>query len=506
MKKKILYNISASLTLEIVSVICAFVLPRMIISGFGSEYNGIVSSVTQFLSVVTLLRGGIGGVTRAALYRPLVENDTYKISAIIKATEAFMRKIVYIFAVFLILFAASYPVLVSKEFDWLYTFTLVLILGISTISQYYFGITYQFLLSADQKSYIYNILQTIATILNTVFSVVLIKMGVEFRLMKLISALVFATIPIALYWYVHRNYAILKTVPKDNTAIKQRWDAFIHQLAAFLHTNTDVMLLTMFSTLYDVSVYSVYNMIVYGVRKFVTVFTSGIESLIGKLIAAKSKQLESFVDMYEWVINVISTVVFGCTAVLIVPFAKVYTLDITDADYIQPALGYLLVLGSFFASIRLPYQSMVESAGHFKQTRNGAIIEALINLGLSLALIVPFKAVGVAIGTVVAMVFRTIQYAFYSSKNILKRSCLFFIKRGIVTTANILILAIPYQLCGIDVFLLNHSVSYFSWLLEALAVFAVLLVITLIVNIVAYRNTFVNIVHFLKKREMQESS
>jgi hypothetical protein len=212
MKKKILNNILASLLLEIVTVICAFILPRMIISNFGSEYNGIVASVTQFLSVVTLLRGGVGGVTRAALYKPLVENDVNKISAILKSTERFMRKIVYIFIAFLLLMAVGYPLLVAKEFDWFYTFSLVLILGITTISQYYFGITYQFLFSADQKSYIYSILLTIATILNTVFSILLINAGVEFRLMKLISALIFAAIPIILYWYVHCHYTILKDV------------------------------------------------------------------------------------------------------------------------------------------------------------------------------------------------------------------------------------------------------------------------------------------------------
>ena len=336
MKKKILNNVVASLVLEIVTVICAFILPRMIISNFGSEYSGIVASITQFISVVTILRGGVGGVTRVALYKPLMENDINKISAILKSTERFMRKIVYIFGIFLLLLAFGYPFLVTEDFGWFYTFSLVLILGITTISQYYFGITYQFLLIADQKSYIYNVLQTIAIILNTILSVFLINAGVEFRLMKLISALVFAAIPIILYWYVHRHYTILKDVEGDDTYIKQRWDAFVHQVAAFIHSNTDLMLLTVFSTLYQVSVYNAYYMVVYGVRRFVTVFTSGIESTIGKMLAAKDKQMVLFIDVYEWAINVISAAVFLSTAVLIVPFMNVYMMGVTDANYIQP--------------------------------------------------------------------------------------------------------------------------------------------------------------------------
>ncbi len=499
MKKKIIYNIIASLTLEIVTVICSFILPRMIISGFGSEYNGIVSSVVQFLSVVTLLRGGVGGVTRAALYKPLVENDVQKISSILKSTEHFMRKIVYIFVVFLLLFASGYPLLVSDEFGWFYTFTLVLILGITTISQYYFGITYQFLLIADQKSYIYNILQTIATILNTVFSVILINIGVEFRLMKLVSAMVFAAIPIAMYWYVHKKYTIIKDAPKDDSCIRQRWDAFVHQVAAFINTNTDLVLLTIFSNLYQVSVYNVYFMVVYGVRRFVSVFTSGVEASIGKMIASREKQMERFVNAYELGMNVVSTAVFACTAILIVPFMKVYMNGVTDADYIQPALGYCLVLGSFFACIRLPYQNIVESAGHFKETRNGALAEAAINIVISLALVGTFGAVGVALGTVFAMAFRTIQYAMYCDKQLLKRSYQHLLKRMLVTCFNIAVIIAPYFVLKLDNVLENFSTNYLTWVAEAFIVFAVVSIVSVLINILSCKNNFSDIIRLVTK-------
>lgn len=503
MKKKIIYNISASLILEIVTVVCAFILPRMILSGFGSEYNGIVSSVSQFLSIVTLLRGGVGGVTRAALYRPLVENDINKISAIINATERFMRRIAYIFVVFLLIFAAGYPLLVAEEFDWFYTFTLVLILGISTIAQYYFGITYQFLLSADQKSYIYSVMQTVATILNTVFSVMLINAGVEFRLMKLISALVFAAIPLALYWYVHKHYTIIRTIPADDSCIKQRWDAFVHQVAAFIHSNTDLMLLTVFSNLYQVSVYSIYNMVVTGVKKFVTVFTSGMESVIGKMIANDdNEQLNSFVEMYEWIINVISVVAFGCTAVLLVPFVKVYTLNITDAEYIQPALGYWLVAAAFISCIRLPYQNVVESAGHFKETRNGAVVEALINVVTSIVLVGFFGAVGVAAGTTFAMAFRTVQYAAYSSRKILKRSCVAILKRAVTTGVNIILFMVPYFLFELDVTMLRCTSGFFSWILLALVAFIVIVCISILLNAIVYRSVFRSVLRFWGSRKV----
>ena len=68
--KKAFYNTVSGILYQFVAIICAFVLPRLILSSFGSSYNGIVSSINQFLSWISVLSAGIGGVTRAALYKP----------------------------------------------------------------------------------------------------------------------------------------------------------------------------------------------------------------------------------------------------------------------------------------------------------------------------------------------------------------------------------------------------------------------------------------------------
>ena len=64
---------------------------------------------------------------------------------------------------------------------------------------------------------------------------------------------------------------------------------------------------------------------------------------------------------------------------------------------------------------------IVTSAGHYKQTRNGAFMEAIINIALSIAMVIKLSLVGVAIGTLAAAIFRSTQYAIYMGKNILVR-------------------------------------------------------------------------------------
>ena len=130
--KKALLNTGFELILEVVTAVCSFILPRLILSYFGSAYNGITSSISQFISCVALLKSGIGSVTRAALYKPLAENDSEGISAIVNATSGFMRRVALIFSASIVVFSALYPFLVSDEFDWMFAFTLALILSISS--------------------------------------------------------------------------------------------------------------------------------------------------------------------------------------------------------------------------------------------------------------------------------------------------------------------------------------------------------------------------------------
>ncbi len=436
--KKVLLNSLSALLLELVTVVCGFILPRLILSSFGSSYNGITSSISQFLSYAALLKSGVGGVTRAALYKPLNEKDTDRISAIVNATEKFMRQIAKIFATFILLFAALYPFLVTDEFPWLFSFTLVLILGIGTFAQYYFGITYQLLLQADQRQYITSLIQIITTILNTIAAAVLIGLGGSIHIVKLGSSIVFALNPLFINIYVRKMYSINRKIPADNTAISQRWDSFAHQIANFVHGNTDIVVLTFFSSMTEVSVYTVYAMVVTGVRKLFGTLAAGMEAALGNMFAKKEdKLLHRNVDLLEFVIFYATTVCFSAAIVLIVPFVTVYTSGIADVNYNRPLFGILLCIAEIFWCIRIPYQSVVLAAGRFKETRNGAIMEPIINIVVSVALVWKIGLVGVAVGTVCAMVFRTVQYAVYMSKKVVVRPIGTFIYKMSVLAVNV---------------------------------------------------------------------
>ena len=67
--KKAIYNIVTNLVLQIVTIIYGFIVPKIIISNFGSNTNGLISSITQFLSYIALLESGFGPVVKSILYK-----------------------------------------------------------------------------------------------------------------------------------------------------------------------------------------------------------------------------------------------------------------------------------------------------------------------------------------------------------------------------------------------------------------------------------------------------
>ena len=71
MKKKVILNIGCTTLCQLMTLISGLIVPRLILSTFGSEANGLVSSLTQFLNYISLVEGGIGSVVLTALYRPL---------------------------------------------------------------------------------------------------------------------------------------------------------------------------------------------------------------------------------------------------------------------------------------------------------------------------------------------------------------------------------------------------------------------------------------------------
>ena len=424
MKKisQIKLNIATSILLRVVSGVCGLILPRFILQNFGSETNGLVASIGQLLGYTVLLEGGIGGVMRAALYKPLANGDDAGISGIFYQIRRTFQKISIVFIGFAVLVGICMKFLVDTQYDWLYVFTLVLILSTHTFFSYYMGLPYRLLMTADQKLYMIQITQIVTIVLNLLLCLLVMHLGGSIHMVKLTSVSVFLLNPFAQWIYVKRHYRLSADTASEAFLPIRKRDGAVHHLAYFIHRNTDVVILSLLGSLQTVSVYSVYHTAVNVLEQLLLSISSGLSGLVGRLIARKDiAELNRVIDRYEACNNALTTAVATVCAILILPFVSIYTGGVTDAQYHQPIFAMLMIAGSYAYSIRHPFGCVVSAAGHYKETKLGAIGEVAINLGLSLVLVIPFGLIGVALGTLVAMSFRTVYTVWYLSKQVLHR-------------------------------------------------------------------------------------
>lgn len=496
MKKKTVKNIIFSLLTQLVCIICGFVVPKIMIQKYGSEIYGLTTSITQFLAYITLLESGIGLVTKSALYKVIALKDEKKISSILHYTQSFFNKIIIVFIAYIIVLCFVYPNFKSAtSFDAIFTISLIIIIAISCMFEYFIGMTYKLYLQSAQKTYVVSYIQIITYIINTITILILVKLNCDIRIVKLASSFIFISRPIIQKIYVKKKLKIKLDEYDKNYKLVDRKNGLSQHIAGVINTNIDVVLLTIFTPIVNVSIYSIYNMIVSQIRTLINGFIVGTDAFFGDLYAKEDKEkLNKYFNVYETVYLMIVTIVFACCIILIVPFVKVYTLGINDADYIQKLFAMLLVFSSLLACIKSPYNSLAYNAGKFKETEKGAWIEVIINVIISILMVNKYGLIGVIFGTLFASIFRGLEFLIFVCKNLLERSCWVSIKKIIISIITIFII---YYLGYTYMF--NNIDSYFHWLLYGIITLIVSLVITIglnaLLNLKELKNAFV----FLKE-------
>lgn len=489
-EKRLFYNTISSLVFQVTTIICGFILPRLILNAFGSEVNGLVNSITQFLGVISFLELGVGAVVQSALYKPLAEKNQEDVSKIISSANKFFTRLGQILLIYVIALVIFYPQFAGKNFGFIYTATLIVTISISSFAQYFFGIVNRLLLTADQRGYIQYNAQTLAVVCNTAACFILIRVGCSIQIVKLTTSLIYLLQPFLIYLYVRNHYSIDRKIKYIKEPIPQKWNGIAQHVAAVILDGTDTIVLTLFATLSDVSIYSVYFLVVKGVKQLFMSMTNGITSLIGELWAKQEiKELNKTFSWTEWVIHTGTTFVFGLTAILIVPFVRVYTLGIHDANYIQPLFAALIVAANAGHCLRLPYNIVILAGGHYKQTQNSYIIAATLNVIVSVVTVKAWGLIGVAIGTLVAMGYQTVWMAIYDSRNLIKWPLRNFAKQIFVDGLTVTIGFFATRM------IVMPEATYIEWVFLAVKTAIIWIVIVGVLNMVFYRDKMQSMIH-----------
>lgn len=490
--KAFIYNSLSAASLQIATMLAGFIIPRYMLVYYGSEINGLISSIMQFIAYFNLVEAGISGAAVYALYKPLAARDNSTISTVVSAARKFYMQSGYIFVLLTVVLAAAYPFFIRLS-----TLTkgeiaiLVILLGMNGCCEFFTLAKYRALLTADQKMYVISLASILYIVLNTLIVVVLARIHTNIVILRAAAAVVIFVRSFILMIYCRAKYPSLNYfAPFPRNILNKRWDALFLQILGVIHVSAPVMIITLImKDLKAVSIYTIYHMVLGGVSGVLGIFISGLASSFGDVIArGQLGVLQKAYQEFECFYYALISVAFGMTFVMIMPFINLYTRGVTDADYNLPFIGFLFTLNALMYSVKTPQGMLVISAGMYRETRWRTFTQGAIMVGGGIALTPVMGIEGVLYASIVSNLYRDIDLLFFIPrrltklpvKNTCRRLCTLFI--------NVCLIA------AICEYIFNGEIqTYAQWALRALCSICVAFAVVLLVTLAADRKTLLGL-------------
>ena len=138
MKKKLTKNIVISFCGQLFVLILGIIIPRVLIINYGSDINGLISTVTQIFTYMALLEAGIGQAARNALFKPIIENDKKEISYVASVARNYFRKLTLIYGLGVLILSITVPFILKSNVDKITICLIVLFKGFAGVISFYF--------------------------------------------------------------------------------------------------------------------------------------------------------------------------------------------------------------------------------------------------------------------------------------------------------------------------------------------------------------------------------
>ena len=447
-------NIYISILTQIVITLLGFISRKIFIDNLGTEYLGVNGLLTNVLSMLSLVEGGIGTSIVYNLYKPLADGDEPKVIALVQL----YKKLYGILAVVIFLLSLTlYPFLgvlikdgVQVKFINIIYFIFVAKNMISYLNAHKWS-----LINADQKGYILAKYNLMFNIITTVSKIIILVITKNYILFLLIEAAIFIVQNLWNGKIVNERYSYIKTkkrytVEEDvkNNLITNVKALFLHNIGGYCVYGTDNLLISAFISVKAVGLYSNYTMIIGQLSSLLNPIINGIGASVGNLIATESKEknYEVFNIVYFinfWIYSVSAIFLYN----LLEPFIDWWL----GEGLLLNKLTFIVILINFYISgLRKSIMTFKNKAGIFVNDKYVPLLESVINLGASIVLVNYFGLAGIFMGTTIS----SITFPLWTQSKLVYNK-VFDKSVSIYFKKYILYLVLTIIVCGITTFLCN---------------------------------------------------
>ena len=392
------------------SLLASFVSRTVFIYILSKYYLGVNGLYTEILSFLSFAELGFGSAMTFALYGPVARGEAEKVRQLMQFYKLIYRVIAAVILVFGVALTPFLQYIVTGA-EGLSLFELrlyFLIFLANTVTTYFVIYKYGYV-NALQETYVTTNIETVTSLVCAAVQLTALLLTGNFLVYLLANTGMLIASRFIIAFYLNRRYPILRERPAEPLPATDRKRIFtevkgliVHQFSGVAVHATDSIIISAVPNLgvAVVGAVSNYNLLINAVSGIVVILFNGVVAGFGNLAVTSGK--ERFEQVFKEA-NFINFWIYGlCTAcffVLLTPFVRLWA----GEDYIIDAASLALIILNFYLQGQSTiYNNARIAKGNFNMDKWWSLLQAVINLVVSISAAIYFGLVGVFIGTVVS--------------------------------------------------------------------------------------------------------
>ncbi|WP_455640191.1 sugar transporter [Parabacteroides sp.] len=407
--QKSIQNVRIALVYYFINLIINFLSRKVFIEYLGTEILGLNTTIVNLLQFLNLAELGIGAAISYTLYEPLANNNKNKINEIVSIQGYMYRRIAGFVIGGAFILMCFFPLIFAKTgLPLWYTYSTFIVLLSGSLAGYYFNYR-QIVLTADQKEYKITIYVKSITIIKSALQILAIAYLPEGYIWWLcLEFIAVISMTTAVNRLIKREYPWLSARAKTGKELKGKYTGiiqktkqlFFHKVGSYVLTQTSPVVIYAYTTLTMVAIYGNYMLIIMGIIALLAAIFNSISAGVGNLVASSNKKhiLKVFEELFCSRFLFTGTACY-CTYKLAPAFITLWV----GSEYLLDNLSLAIMVAIMYINlIRTVVDSFINAYGLFQDIW-APVVEALLNIGLSILLGYWWGISGILCGVLISL-------------------------------------------------------------------------------------------------------
>lgn len=474
-KENSLKNILTNIIPYIILTILGFLRLKVLLDKLGVEIYALNQLFIQVFAYISLAEAGLGTLITQLYYKYFANNDKEKINQVYTSSKKVLKIISIIMLTIGFVISFALKLLTQNSLSLLYMQVVFMLYLFRSVMEYIMFAP-RFVLTADQKAYKINLGINIYKIAEILIEIAILQVYQNYAVILISSIIIRFFSYYTANKITFREYPWLHTVD-SGVKISGMGSVIAHKLAGTVYSNTDILLISTFLSPLEVTIYSSYNYIIKFISDVIYMFASAITASMGNVIYKDTKSTQ--INIFEKLNSIFTFLAMGLCIIIYWSINTFIRLWIGTDKIIETSALIFMIFTLFMAISIRPFLLMRDAKALYKESRIVAILEATINIVLSIILIQRFGIAGGVLATAIATLLTTdIFYPIFIYKKIFNIGCIkYFLKL-------VLSIAISIAICYFSTYItiLNSVNTYVGWVLCSTIYGIAILILTFIIN------------------------